>query len=78
MNFPGIFRAILRGGGRDVICQISATELALLKAGIAVTIDHSLGKVSTELRDGAYMLLVNGETLRMIRRQGNWIASGPA
>ena len=78
MNYQGLFRAILRGGGRDVICQVSATEVALLKAGIAVTIDHSLGKVSTELRDGAYTLMVNGETLRMIRRQGTWIASGPA
>jgi len=77
-NSPSIFRAILHGGGRDVICQISATEIALLKAGITVTIEHSLGRESIELRDGAYTLTVNGERIRMIRRQSTWIASGPA
>jgi hypothetical protein len=65
----------MRGQGYATACKVRATKIISGSDGSAVQyLDFSIEKISTELPDGSYELLVNDGVIPVERQNGSWLS----
>ena len=73
-----VFDGIIRGGGHEAACKVSATKVSLPGNVVPPAYaKYSVKVVSKQLPSGQYQLFVNGQCFAMRNQDGNWLSGDP-
>jgi hypothetical protein len=73
MRFAVLFKGVLRGMGREAICELLATKTVLADASKAIYSHCAIIEAPTDLPDGDYEVEFAGEVAVTALRDGSWM-----
>jgi hypothetical protein len=73
MRFAVLSKGVLRGMGREAICELLATKMVLAEASRAVYSHCAIIEAPMDLPDGDYEVEFGGEVAVTSLRDGSWM-----